>query len=201
MTSIAVCNESVKHSAFEVPTPATPRRRRRGISIFGVILGVGVAALVAAGLVTAYQGVITNTRSNTVASLVLTASTNVRRAFANVAAINGTGWQASINAIIYSSAPTNLQNVSGSTIANGITFPWWAGATLRATAAAADTFTLTVASPPSPVCEAVASRYVNVADVSALTVGGTSVAGGVNIGTECGDGTAANRSVAITFRG
>ncbi|MCY4288593.1 MAG: type 4 pilus major pilin [Aestuariivita sp.] len=217
MTYIATCNNDSQRRddaiaaalgarAAPADSRSFPCRRRRGISIFGVILGVAVAAAASIGLVNAYQGVMNNVRGDAVASLVLQSSTSIRRAFANSSTFVGGG--DSIEAIIYSSAPENLQNAAGSAATAGISFPWWAGATLGdGTPLNAASFTLALANVPPAVCENVAARYINTPDVQGVYIAhgnppnatGTAVTE-VNVGSACAaaDETA---SVSIRFRG
>ena len=154
---------------------AFPPRSRRAATLFGVILGIGVSAIVVAGLVTAYNGVITSVRAGNVQSAVIAAATNVRRTMANATTFVGS--TASLNAIIFSSAPSNMQNVGGASAGSGptrgITFPWWDGAATFAgatTGLTADRFAFQLTDIPSAVCEAVASSFVG--DPSVTRVAG-----------------------------
>ena len=140
-----------------------PRRNRRGLSIGGAVFAAAIAALFLAGVIAAYGGVVMNIRAGSVQTTFAATVTNVMRTFAN--ATTFVGGDDSINAIIYSSAPSNMQNTSGSTRADGITFPWWGGTSqLIASATAAehtvDAFTLHLVNIPPAVCEAVGSAYI-----------------------------------------
>lgn len=185
------------------------------MSIFGVILGVAVAALVTAGLVTAYNGVLTNVRAGEVQNTVIATTANVRRGFTN--ATTFVGGAASINATIFSSAPANFQNTSGSTRAAGLTFPYWGGTSrlIASTTAAehlADSFTLHLVNLPPAVCEAVGAVFVGDNSVAVMAIAETPLiattthhvaATGVNLAARCAAvGTADNLvDVKIQFRG
>ncbi len=195
-----------------------PRRSRRGVSIWGVVLGVAVVAFFALQIVGSFQGVMDNSRGQQVNTSVLQASTGIRRVYANASSFPTTAAQ--MNPIIYSNAPANLQNTSGSSSTAGIAFPWWGGsATLTATAGTADTFTLSVSNLPSSICETVAAAHIGLADIARVDIRGSgsnsattriyvntrtdaqNATDAAKIGTRCGDGTLANRSVHIEFRG
>jgi len=199
-----------------------PRRSRRGISIWGVILGVAVVAFFTLRLVNAYQGVVDNTRGQEVSSTVVQASTAIRRVYANASSFPDDGGD--MNPIIFSSAPKNLQNVDGSSSDDGITFPWWneggTAATLTATDGAANTFTLSASHLPSGVCETIAAAHIGLADVQRVDIRASSSSNSAStrvyssggnetqnnsdaakIGDLCGNDTAANRAVHIRFRG
>ena len=198
-----------------------PRRSRRGVSIWGIVLGLAVVAFFTLQLVNAFQGVLDNSRGQQVDNSVTQSATGIRRTFANASSFPTTAAQ--MNPIIYSNAPANLQNTDGSTPAAGIFFPWWNGAsdlaTLTATAGTPNTFTLSVSNLPSSVCETIAGGRIGLADVERVDIGpaGTTSAGSrvyssartvqqnandaAKIPTRCGDGTLANRSVHIRFRG
>ena len=191
-----------------------PRRARRGVSIFGVVLGVAVAAIVATGLVAAYNGVTNNVRAGAVQNSYVSAVANVRRTFAS--ATTFAGGADSINAIVYSSAPSNFQNTSGSTRATGITFPYWGGTSqlIASTTTAehtADRFTLHLVNIPPAVCEAVGATFVGdnsvahiVADDTPLiaTTGQRVAATGVDLADKCAEvGTDDLTDLKIQFRG
>ena len=175
---------------------------------------MAVAALVTAGLVSAYNGVLTNVRAGEVRSTVISTVANVRRAFTN--ATTFAGGAASINATIYSSAPANFQNTSGSTRTAGVTFPYWGGTSqliASATAAeqTADRFTLHLVNIPAEVCEAVGAVFVGDNSVAVVAVNETPViatntqhvaATGVDLAAKCaGVGSDDLVDVKIQFRG
>lgn len=176
-----------------------PPRSRRGVGLFQVILGVGVAGVVIAGSVVAYNGVITNIRAGNIQTAVVASAANVRRTFAN--ATTFAGGEDSINGIIYSSSPSNMQNTSGSTRATGITFPWWGGTSkLMASATAAehiaDAFTLHLENVPPAVCETVGSAFVGDTSVVHMVADDTPViataaqrvaTSGVDLGDKCAE--------------
>ena len=156
------------------PRLAFPPRRKRAVSIFGVILGVAVSGIVIAGLVAAYNGVVTSVRAGNVQSAVLAAVGNVRSVMANATTFQDTGIVDSMHALIYSSAPSNMQNTAGSAPDEGIVFPWWEGdSTLEGAAYSTtnyteDEFSFLMQNIPSAVCEAVGGVFVE--DPSVVTM-------------------------------
>lgn len=158
-----------------------PRRSRRGISIFGVVLGVAVAALVTLGLVSAYQGVVTNTRAQAVLNTMLIMESTVRRTFANRPQFEA---GPALQGAAISAVPTN--SIQGSGATRVIVTPWGgniligAGNTPSATAPSGSTpaasnnrFYIVVTGLPEAACETIASAYLDRADVIGLDTDGT----------------------------
>ena len=191
-----------------------PRRNRRGLSVGGAVFAAAIAALFLAGVIAAYGGVVMNIRGGSVQTTFAATATNVMRTFAS--ATTFAGGEASINAIIYSSAPSNMQNTSGSTRADGITFPWWGGTSqlIASTTAAehtVDAFTLHLVNIPPAVCEAVGSAYIGDSsvvhivadDVPVIATTGQRVdATGVDLADKCAEvGTDDLTDLKIQLRG
>ena len=200
--------------------PSIPRKKRRGISIFGVILGVAVAAVVALGLVSAYQGVVTNTRTQAVLTTLSTMETAVRRNYANLPQF-GAGLDDGLVGVVPTSA---IQGTGSNRI---IVTPWGSRihvgggeteAQLNASTGSASNnrFYISVLALPEAACEAIASAYLNRADVEAIYVkndtGGFTSTDKVNanpvtaagdIQEDCNgdDNNVNNDQVAIVFRG
>ncbi|WP_419739493.1 type 4 pilus major pilin [Ruegeria sp.] len=154
-----------------------------------------MAALVTAGLVSAYQGVVLNVRAGSVQTTFIGAVANVRRAFAS--ATTFAGGRASMNAIIYSSAPDNFRNTNGSARDAGITFPWWEGSSkliASATAAehSADLFTLHLENVPPAVCEAVGAAFIGNSSVEQIAADKAAAIGGAGEVADTGVDLAAN---------
>lgn len=191
---------------------AFPPRSRRAMSLFGVILGVGISAIVVAGLVAAYNGVTGSIRAGNIQSGVITAVTNIRRTYANATTFVGS--QPSLNAIIYSSAPSNWQNVNASTSAAGITFPWWDGTAQFVgsdVGLTTDRFALELHGIPDGICSSIFGPFVGdpsvtrmaaIAHGTALTAtNGTVVAAnGSNVAAACAVGTGTDDTVDILLQ-
>ena len=151
------------------------RRNRRGVSIFGVILGVAVTAIVILGLVSAYQTVVTSTRSQTTLSTIGTMENTIRRNYANLPQFGG-----ALEAGLYGAVPST--SVQGTGTNRRIVTPWGsqiiAGggngvATLNSPGGAAsnDNFFITVGRPlPEAACEAIATAHLNRSDVAQLYI-------------------------------
>ena len=212
--------ERERYEAFAARTkPFIPRRKRRGISIFGVILGVAIAAVVALGLVSAYQGVVTNTRTQAVLTTLSTMETAVRRNYANLPQFGGNLVEGLVGVV-----PTSA--IQGTGTSREIVTPWGsrihAGggetpAQLNASTGTASNnrFYVSVLGLPEAACEAIASAYLNRADVEDIYVkkdsgafaNGTDdvdadpVTAAGHIQTRCDGGNVNDDQVAIVFRG
>ena len=193
-----------------------PRRARRGISIFGVILGVAVAAVVSLGLVSAYQGVVTSTRTQAVLNTLTVAEAAIRRAHANLPQ-----YEAQLTAGLLSAVPSSsVQDGHGampgaSSDTRRIVTPWggfiYAGGggtvDLDGTGTATgNRFYITVLGLPEAACETVAKAYLNnpsvvsvAAEGTAATAATTAQATGAAIDAECDGGD--DDKVGIVFRG
>ena len=218
-TAPATGCESKRHDAHATRTkPNIPRKKHRGVSIFGVILGVAVIAVVALGLVSAYQGVVTNTRTQAVLTTLSTMENAVRRNYANLPQFGGT-LVAGLVGVVPTSA---IQDTGADRI---IVTPWGSrihaggGETvtqLNASTGTAsnDRFYISVLGLPESACETIASAYLNRADVEDIFVkkDATAFAGGDavddnpvtaagTIQTECDGGNVNDDQVAIVFRG
>ena len=198
--------------------PSIPRKKRRGISIFGVILGVAIAAVVALGLVSAYQGVVTNTRTQAVLTTLSTMETAVRRNYANLPQFGGNLVEGLVGVV-----PTSA--IQGTGTSREIVTPWGSrihaggGDTvgqLNASTGTADNnrFYVSVLGLPEAACEAIASAYLNRADVEDIfvknavaafaagdAVDDNPVTAAGEIQTRCNGGNVNDDQVAIVFRG
>ena len=151
------------------------RKKRRGVSIFGVILGVAVTAIVILGLVSAYQTVVTSTRSQTALSTIGTMENTIRRNYANLPQFGGTLEPGLWGAV----ASTSVQ---GTGTSREIVTPWGSrivaggGDTvgnLHTTGGTADNdkFFISVLRPlPEAACEAIATAHLNRSDVIQIYV-------------------------------
>ena len=198
--------------------PCIPRKKRRGISIFGVILGVAVAAVVALGLVSAYQGVVTNTRTQAVLTTLSTMETAVRRNYANLPQFGGNLVEGLVGVV-----PTSA--IQGTGTGREIVTPWGSrihagggetvGQLNASTGSASNNrFYISVLGLPEAACEAIASAYLNRADVEDIyvkedstafaagdAVSDNPVTAAGTIQTECDGGNVNDDQVAVVFRG
>ena len=187
-----------------------PRRSRRGISIFGVVLGVAVAAVVTLGLVSAYQGVVTSTRTQAVQNTLITMEAAIRRSFANRPQFEAGG---ALQGISVSAVPSNA--IQGTGASRVIVTPWGsnvttgAGTTIGTDAASNNRFWILVSDVPEAACEAIGAAFLDRPDVVGVDADGTwasmtsSVAQAhdtvAEINTSCDGGD--DDDVGIVFRG
>ena len=151
------------------------RKSRRGVSIFGVILGVAVTAIVILGLVSAYQTVVTSTRSQTVLSTIGTMENTIRRNYANVPQFG-----ANLQDGLYGAVPTT--SIQGTLNSRIIVTPWGGQMIAGGGSNLGDlnspdgrvhnsNFFITVGRPlPESACEAIATAHLNRSDVVVLYV-------------------------------
>jgi len=193
-----------------------PRRTRRGISIFGVVLGVAVAAVVTLGLVSAYQGVVTSTRTQAVQNTLIVMEAAIRRAHANMPQ-----YEAQLTAGLLSAVPSSaVQDGHGampgtSADTRRVVTPWGGfiyaggGATVDLDGTGANSpnrFYITVLGLPEAACETLAKAYLNNASVVSVAAEGTAATAattaqttGAAIDAECDGGD--DDKVGIVFRG
>ena len=220
-TAPATGCESKRHDAHATKTkPYIPRKKHRGVSIFGVILGVAVIAVVALGLVSAYQGVVTNTRTQAVLTTLSTMENAVRRNYANLPQFG-----ADLDDGLFGVVPTSAIQGTGSS--RQIVTPWGSRihvgggeteAQLNDSTGTADNghFYISVLNLPEAACEAIASAYLNRADVEAIYVKDDTgafvsadkvnadpvdAAGDIQDDCDGDDDNVNNDQVAIVFRG
>ena len=175
MASETGCAKRRNDKVAETDGMRVARRNRRGVSIFGVILGVAVTAIVILGLVSAYQTVVTSTRSQTALSTIGVMENTIRRNYANLPQFGGVLEPGLWGAV----ASTSVQ---GTGATRQIVTPWGgrivAGGgslvgNLHTTGGAADnnTFFISVLSPlPEAACEAIATAHLNRSDVVRLHI-------------------------------
>ena len=180
------------------------------MGIFGYMLGAVAGALVLLQLVSIFQGVMTNQRSQATLNTMSVIETTARRTFANLP--NYEAGEA-LHDIAISSVPTSA--VQGT---DSIVTPWGGSivvgpgatpaATLTATtpAASPNRFYIIVEELPDSACETVASAYLNRSDVVGIDADGTwgAVTGAVDdsvadITADCDDDD--DNDIAIVFRG
>ena len=193
-----------------------PRRSRRGISIFPVILGVAIAALVTVGLVSAYQTTTTNTRTQAVLTTLATIESAIRRSHASLPQ-----YEAQLTAGLLSVVPSNA--VTGghaampgtSTDTRRVVTPWGGfiyaggGATVDndgTGAASPNRFYVVVLGLPEQACETIAKSFLGNSGVVSVAAEGTAATAatsaqttGAAIDAECDGGD--DDKVGIVFRG
>ena len=200
------------------PARPWPRRNRRGVGLFGVILGAAVIAAAILGLIALYQGAVNNTRTQTALNTVLVIDTSIRRTYANLPQFEA---GEALEGTAISAVPSNA--VQGTGTNREIVTPWGGrirvaagdnpGATIGAATPAASNnrFYITIAGLPETACEAIAAAFLNRPDVVGLDVENSGTLTAVSnatqiaafdtvgeINTEC-DGD--DNSVGIVFRG
>lgn len=189
-----------------------PRRSRRGISIFGVVLGVAVAAVVSLALVAAYQGVVTSTRSQATLNTLTVMEATIRRSFANRPEFEDGG---ALQGVSISAVPSNAIQGAGNN--RDIVTPWGseittgAGDIIGTDAASPNRFWILVSDVPEEACEAIGAAYLDRADVIGVDADGTwaamtaAVAAAHDtvdeINTSCDDTAGDIEDVGIVFRG
>ena len=180
------------------------------MGIFGVMLGAVVTAFALLGLVSVFQGVMTNQRSQTTLNTMSVIEATARRTFANLP--NFEAGEA-LHDIAVSAVPTTA--VQGT---DSIVTPWGGSivvgpgdtptATLTSTAPAAspNRFYIVVQELPEAACVTVASAYLNRVDVVGIDADGTfaAVTAAVDdtvadIVSDCDD--ADDNDIAVVFRG
>ena len=188
-----------------------PRRSRRGIGIFGVLLGVAVTAFVVLGLVGVYQTSVTNQRTDSVLRTMLVMESTIRRAYANQPQFGANMLTGLVGAV-----PANT--VSGTGAGRTIVTPWGGliatggGSTVgqlnsNGGTAHNNQFFISVIGIPESACESIASSFLgrpDVVSVYAKGAAGAFVAGDLettveDINGNCVAGNA--NQVAIVFRG
>ena len=198
------------------PGRRVPRRSRRGMSIFGVVLGVAIAAAVALGLVSAYQGVLTNTRTQATLNTLLIMDAGIRRSYASLPE-----FEANLTSGLWSAVPSNAIQLRDGT--RTIVTPWGGeifaggGDTPKnngAGTASGNRFYITVLNLPEEACETIGSSFLNRSDVVGLDVEGAGATAFTQVKTaaqiqafdavseidaECDGGD--DDKVAIVFRG
>ena len=208
------------------PARPWPRRNRRGVGVFGVILGIAVTAGAILGLIALYQGAVNNTRTQTTLNTALIMDTSIRRAYANLPQFEDE-LTAGLLSAVPSSSVQNGHTASPGGLPTGegrrIVTPWggfmFAGGGDTpdddgSGAASPNRFYISILNLPETACEAIAAAFLNRPDVVGLVVEG---AGGtaftqVNTATqiqafdtvaeindECNGGD--DDKVAIVFRG
>ena len=187
------------------------------MGIIGVVLGLALGAFALLGLVAAFDGAMTNQRSQTVLSTLVTMETAIRRAHANLPQ-----YEAELTAGLLSQMPSNAVQDTGSTALPGtstdtrrIVTPWggyiYAGGGDTADndgtgTASGNRFYITVLDLPEAACETIAKAYLNSSSVvqvaaegTAATAATTAQTTGAAIDAEC-DGDDDDK-VGIVFRG
>lgn len=151
-----------------------PPRAQRGISIFAVILGVAVTAFVALGLVSAFQGTVTNTRTQNVLNTLTIMETTIRTSFANRPQFEAGG---ALEGISISAVPANAIQGTGAT--RDIVTPWGgeittgAGNVIGTDTASNNRFWIRVQDLPEAACERIGSAYLDRSDVIGVDADGT----------------------------
>ena len=161
--------ENVKSGIFGIA-----RRKHRGVSIFGVILGVAVSAVVALGLVSAYQGVITSVRTQAVLTTMTTMETTIRRNYANLPQF-GKSLEPGLWGAVASGS------IQGTGATRKIVTPW--GGEIHAGGgnalgklhtdtgdASNNNFYISALDLPESACEGIGTAYLNRADVEEIYV-------------------------------
>ena len=186
------------------------------MGIVGMVFAVAVAAIVALGVVSAFQGVMMSQRTQTVLSTLNVAEAAIRRAHANLPQ-----YEAELTAGLLSQLPsTAVQDGHGampgtSADTRRIVTPWggfvYAGGGATADndgtgALSGNRFYITVLDLPETACETIARAYLNNAGVvqvaaegTAATAPTTAQANGAAIDAECDGGD--DDKVGIVFRG
>ena len=186
------------------------------MGIIGVVLGLALGAFALLGLVAAFEGAMTNQRSQTVLSTLVTMETSIRRAHANLPQ-----YEAELTAGLLSQMPANaVQDGHGampgaSADTRRIVTPWGGfiyaggGATQDndgTGALSGNRFYITVLNLPEAACEVIAKAYLNNASVVEVAAEGTAATAptteqttGAAIDAECDGGD--DDKVGIVFRG
>lgn len=181
------------------------------MGIFGVMLGVAVAAFVLLQVVGVYQGAVTGQRTESVKSTMLVMESTIRRAYANQPQFGANMLTGLVGAV-----PVNT--VSGTGGSRTIVTPWGGliaaggGSTVgqlnsNGGTAHDNQFFISVIGIPESACEDIASSFLGRPDVVSVYAKGSAgafVAGDLettveNINGNCVD--SAVNQVAIVFRG
>ncbi len=191
-----------------------PRRRRRGL--INVLLTVAIVAVAVVAIIAIYGQVQTSLRTQRVQSVMTTAESTLRRAYASQPE-----FEADLTPILWSSMPTNA--IQGTGANRNIVTPW--GGELFAGggntpddngtgAASNDRFYISVLGLPEAACENLAQAYLNRSDVVGLDVEGAAATAFTQVDTvaqieafdtvteieaECDGGD--DDKIAIVFRG
>ena len=191
-----------------------PRRSRRGVSIWGIVLGLAVIAFFALQLVNAFQSTTTTARTQSVMTTLATMESAIRRAFASRPQFEA---NSAVEGVARSAVPENAIRGTGSS--RQIVTPWssritaGAGPDVGTDTASANRFWILITDIPEAACEAIGAAYLDRADVFGLKVapnpatmgtGNTPTAAAIDdsiddINTNCNGGD--DDDIGIVFRG
>ena len=183
-----------------------PRRARRGVGIFQVILGLAVGAIVIAGAVGLYSSTTGSIRAQAVQTTVAALEAEIRKAFANQREYTDEDYEDFVAPRMPSSA---IRGAAGS---EEIITPWGGeitasgGTTIGADNDSPDRFWIRIDELPRDACIAVAETFLDRRDVWGLDPDGTFAAMATQptvtlttIETACDD--ANDNDIGIVFRG
>lgn len=180
------------------------------MAIFGYMLAALAAALAALAIVGAFQGVMTNQRTQTVLNTMTVIESTVRRSFANRPQFEGGG---ALQGVSVSAVPTTA--IRGTGTGREIVTPWGAnittgaGTTIGTDTAHNTSFWILVSDVPEEACETIGAAHLDRSDVIGVDADGTwaamtaTVAGAhdtvAEINASCNGGD--DDDVGIVFRG
>ena len=157
-------------ASIRTPFFGLSRVRRRAISIFGVILGVAVAAVVTAGLVGVFGATTESVETGQQQTALIAQENAIVTAYASAREYEAGG----IQGIAYAATPESLQSADGSTINTpwGGTVTWDAGPLDGAAAADADDeFSVIITDLPQTACIRIAGSAISRDDVTLVRIG------------------------------
>lgn len=182
------------------------------MGIVGMVLAVAVAAIVALGAVSIFQGTLNSTRTQTVLNTMTVMETTIRRSFANRPQYEAGG---ALAGVAISAVPTSA--IQGAGGARQIVTPWGsqittgAGATIGTDAVSNNRFWILVEDIPEEVCEAIGAAHLDRGDVIGVDADGTwaNMTAAVvaahdtvaEINASCDDTAGDVEDVGIVFRG
>ncbi|MDE0694939.1 MAG: type 4 pilus major pilin [Boseongicola sp.] len=162
-----------------------PRRRRRGLTMWEMMLVVAVMAFVVVGVVALYNVASTSVRILRVQSVLATAEETIRRAYSSQPQ-----YEANMTQVLWSAMPTTA--IQGTGANRDIVTPW--GGEIFAGGgntpdddgtgtASNNRFYITVLGLPEAACERLATSYLNRSDVVGLDVEGAAATAFTQVNT------------------
>lgn len=162
-----------------------PRRLRRGLTMWEMMLVIAAAAFVIVGVVALFNIGSTSLRIQRVQSVLSTAESTIRRSYASQPQ-----YEANMTQVLWSAMPTTAIQGTGTT--RDIVTPW--GGEISAGGgdtpdddgtgtASNNRFYITVLGLPEAACERLASAYLNRSDVVGLDVEGAAATAFTQVNT------------------